>query len=56
MQDAHEKQTTRIRKALSLAAAQMESMLTDLSPGEYLMFLGPGMLGVNLKQTLVIIF
>ncbi len=46
---AKDKQTTRIRRYLGPQA--LEKFLSQLSPGEYLMYLGPGMLGVNLKQT-----
>ncbi len=49
VEEAMDKQMTRIRRFVG--SQVMEVMLSQLSSGEYLMFLGPGMLGVNLKQT-----
>ena len=48
-QDAKDKQHTRIRRYLGPQV--MDIVLSELEKEEYLMFLGPGMLGVNLKQT-----
>jgi len=47
---AIEKQISRIHKS-STFGPQAESILSNLLKGEYPMLLGPGMLGVNLKQT-----
>ena len=49
LQDAKEKQIARIKR--SFVGPQLDALISNLSQGEYLMFLGPGMLGVNLKQT-----
>jgi len=45
----YESQTSLLLK--SIPAAKMKELAEALSPGQYLMVLRPGMLGVNLKQT-----
>ena len=49
IQEAREFQLARIKR--SFGGPPLESYMKNLGPGEYLMFLGQGMLGVNLKQT-----
>lgn len=45
----HESQTALINRTLS--ATQFKALIQSLKQGEYVMLLGNGMLGVNLKQT-----
>jgi hypothetical protein len=45
----HESQTALINRTLS--ATQFKALIKSLKQGEYVMLLGNGMLGVNLKQT-----
>ena len=47
--DKHESQTSLIYK--SIPGFKIKHLVASLSPGQYVMLLRPGMLGVNLKQT-----
>jgi hypothetical protein len=49
VEQKYESQTSLLLK--SIPAAKMKELSESLSPGQYLMVLRPGMLGVNLKQT-----